>query len=49
MSVGALEHVLVLADDIEATRDFYCEVFIEDPNGVGVEISVRDPEVDEAR
>ena len=26
MSVGALEHVLVLSDDIEATRDFYCQI-----------------------
>ena len=26
MSIGSLEHVLVLADDIERTRDFYCEV-----------------------
>jgi catechol 2,3-dioxygenase-like lactoylglutathione lyase family enzyme len=26
MSVTAMEHVLVLSDDIEATRDFYCRV-----------------------
>jgi catechol 2,3-dioxygenase-like lactoylglutathione lyase family enzyme len=26
MSVGGLEHVLVLADDIDGTRDFYCSV-----------------------
>jgi catechol 2,3-dioxygenase-like lactoylglutathione lyase family enzyme len=26
MSVTALEHVLVLSDDIEATRQFYCRV-----------------------
>ncbi|MBV8999123.1 MAG: VOC family protein [Solirubrobacterales bacterium] len=26
MSVGSLEHVLVLCDDIEATREFYCQV-----------------------
>ncbi|HKO26207.1 MAG TPA: VOC family protein [Solirubrobacteraceae bacterium] len=26
MSIGALEHVLVLADDIDGTRDFYCDV-----------------------
>lgn len=25
MSVGALEHVLVLTDDLEGTRAFYCE------------------------
>ena len=24
MTVGSLDHVLVLADDIEATREFYC-------------------------
>ena len=24
MSVGGVEHVLVLTDDIDATRDFYC-------------------------
>ena len=33
MTVGALEHVLVLSDDIEATREFYCSV---------VGLSVRD-------
>jgi catechol 2,3-dioxygenase-like lactoylglutathione lyase family enzyme len=26
MSVGSIEHVLVLSDDIDATRDFYCHV-----------------------
>jgi catechol 2,3-dioxygenase-like lactoylglutathione lyase family enzyme len=26
MSVGGLEHVLVLADDVDSTRDFYCSV-----------------------
>jgi catechol 2,3-dioxygenase-like lactoylglutathione lyase family enzyme len=26
MTVTAMEHVLVLSDDIEATRDFYCSV-----------------------
>jgi catechol 2,3-dioxygenase-like lactoylglutathione lyase family enzyme len=26
MSVGSLEHVLVLSDDIDVTRDFYCRV-----------------------
>ena len=26
MSVGALEHILVLAEDIDATREFYCSV-----------------------
>jgi len=76
MSVTSIEHVLVLADDIERTRDFYCDdhiaftagdydtlverlhrcgvasvtnavpggprqVFVEDPNGVRVEINVR--------
>jgi catechol 2,3-dioxygenase-like lactoylglutathione lyase family enzyme len=36
MSIGALEHVLVLADDIEATRDFYCSV-------VGLSVGDRPP------
>src|SRR6185437_13807968 len=36
MSVGALEHVLVLADDIDGTRDFYCEV-------VGLSVGERPP------
>jgi catechol 2,3-dioxygenase-like lactoylglutathione lyase family enzyme len=36
MSVGALEHVLVLSDDIEATRDFYCLV-------VGLSVGDRPP------
>ncbi len=26
MSVAAIEHVLVLSDDIDGTRDFYCSV-----------------------
>jgi catechol 2,3-dioxygenase-like lactoylglutathione lyase family enzyme len=26
MRIGGLEHVLVLSDDIDATRDFYCSV-----------------------
>lgn len=77
MSVTEMEHVLVLSDDIERTREFYCRVvglqvgerppleitaklesngvgavrnsvssgprqlFIEDPNGVRVEINVK--------
>ena len=36
MSIGALEHVLVLADDIDATRDFYCQV-------VGLSVGERPP------
>jgi catechol 2,3-dioxygenase-like lactoylglutathione lyase family enzyme len=36
MSVGVLEHVLVLADDIDATRDFYCSV-------VGLSVGDRPP------
>ncbi len=36
MSVTAIEHVLVLSDDIERTRDFYCEV-------VGLEVGDRPP------
>jgi catechol 2,3-dioxygenase-like lactoylglutathione lyase family enzyme len=36
MSAVALEHVLVLSDDIERTRDFYCEV-------VGLEVGERPP------
>jgi catechol 2,3-dioxygenase-like lactoylglutathione lyase family enzyme len=32
----ALDHVLVLADDIERTRDFYCEV-------VGLAVGERPP------
>jgi catechol 2,3-dioxygenase-like lactoylglutathione lyase family enzyme len=34
MTVVALEHVLVLCDDIERTRDFYCDV-------VGLEVGQR--------
>jgi catechol 2,3-dioxygenase-like lactoylglutathione lyase family enzyme len=34
VSVTEMEHVLVLSDDIEATRDFYCQV-------VGLEVGVR--------
>jgi catechol 2,3-dioxygenase-like lactoylglutathione lyase family enzyme len=36
MSVTAIEHVLVLSDDIEATRRFYCEV-------VGLRVGERPP------
>jgi catechol 2,3-dioxygenase-like lactoylglutathione lyase family enzyme len=36
MSIGALEHVLVLADDIDGTRDFYCQV-------VGLSVGARPP------
>jgi catechol 2,3-dioxygenase-like lactoylglutathione lyase family enzyme len=36
MSVGSIEHVLVLADDIERTRAFYCEV-------VGLAVGDRPP------
>src|SRR5690349_17774740 len=36
MSIGSLEHVLVLADDIDATRDFYCSV-------VGLSVGDRPP------
>jgi catechol 2,3-dioxygenase-like lactoylglutathione lyase family enzyme len=36
MSIGALEHVLVLADDIDGTRDFYCQV-------VGLSVGDRPP------
>jgi catechol 2,3-dioxygenase-like lactoylglutathione lyase family enzyme len=36
MSIGALEHVLVLADDIDGTRDFYCSV-------VGLSVGRRPP------
>ena len=36
MGVGSLEHVLVLADDIAATRDFYCRV-------VGLSVGDRPP------
>lgn len=36
MSVGSLEHVLVLADDIDGTRDFYCQV-------VGLSVGARPP------
>jgi catechol 2,3-dioxygenase-like lactoylglutathione lyase family enzyme len=36
MSVVALEHVLVLADDIENTREFYCSV-------VGLSVGERPP------
>jgi catechol 2,3-dioxygenase-like lactoylglutathione lyase family enzyme len=34
--VTALEHVLVLADDIDGTRDFYCQV-------VGLSVGERPP------
>jgi catechol 2,3-dioxygenase-like lactoylglutathione lyase family enzyme len=36
MSVTAMEHVLVLSDDIEATRDFYCRI-------VGLRVGERPP------
>ena len=36
MSVGSIEHVLVLSDDIDATRDFYCSV-------VGLSVGDRPP------
>jgi catechol 2,3-dioxygenase-like lactoylglutathione lyase family enzyme len=36
MGVGSLEHVLVLADDIERTRDWYCRV-------VGLSVGDRPP------
>jgi catechol 2,3-dioxygenase-like lactoylglutathione lyase family enzyme len=36
MTVTAIEHVLVLSDDIDRTRDFYCEV-------VGLEVGDRPP------
>ena len=36
MSVTAIEHVLVLSDDIDRTRDFYCEV-------IGLEVGDRPP------
>jgi Glyoxalase/Bleomycin resistance protein/Dioxygenase superfamily len=85
MTTVGLEHVLVVCDDIDRTRDFYCDVvglsigdrppleldydaltrrlahrgvpavtnvvpggprqvFVEDPNGVRVEINVRSSE-----
>jgi catechol 2,3-dioxygenase-like lactoylglutathione lyase family enzyme len=36
MSVCPIEHVLVLSDDIEATRDFYCDV-------LGLRVGDRSP------
>ncbi len=36
MSIGGLDHVLVLSDDIDATRDFYCAV-------VGLSVGDRPP------
>ena len=36
MTVTAMEHVLVLSDDIEATREFYCDV-------VGLRVGERPP------
>ncbi len=36
MTVTAIEHVLVLSDDIDHTRDFYCDV-------VGLEVGERPP------
>ena len=36
VSVAAIDHVLVLSDDMDATRDFYCEV-------VGLRVGNRPP------
>jgi catechol 2,3-dioxygenase-like lactoylglutathione lyase family enzyme len=36
MSVGSIEHVLVLSDDIESTREFHCRV-------VGLSVGDRPP------
>jgi catechol 2,3-dioxygenase-like lactoylglutathione lyase family enzyme len=36
MPLQGMEHVLLLADDIEATRDFYCEA-------LGMEVGERPP------
>lgn len=36
MSVGSIDHVLVLSDDIDGTRDFYCSV-------VGLSVGDRPP------
>jgi catechol 2,3-dioxygenase-like lactoylglutathione lyase family enzyme len=36
MSVSEMEHVLVLSDDVEATREFYCRV-------VGLRVGERPP------
>jgi len=36
MTVAGIEHVLVLADDIDRTRDFYCDV-------VGLTVGERPP------
>jgi catechol 2,3-dioxygenase-like lactoylglutathione lyase family enzyme len=36
MSIVAMEHVLVLSDDIDLTRDFYCDV-------VGLSVGDRPP------
>jgi catechol 2,3-dioxygenase-like lactoylglutathione lyase family enzyme len=36
MTVTAMEHVLVLSDDIEATREFYCDI-------VGLRVGERPP------
>jgi catechol 2,3-dioxygenase-like lactoylglutathione lyase family enzyme len=36
MTVTEMEHVLVLADDIDATRDFYC-------SAVGLQVGERPP------
>ncbi len=36
MTLGALEHFLVLSDDIDATRDFYCNV-------IGLSVGERPP------
>ena len=36
MTITAIEHVLVLSDDIDRTRDFYCDV-------VGLQVGDRPP------
>ena len=36
MTSGALEHILVLSDDIDGTRDFYCNV-------IGLSVGERPP------
>jgi catechol 2,3-dioxygenase-like lactoylglutathione lyase family enzyme len=36
MTVSGIEHMLVLADDVERTRDFYCDV-------LGLEVGDRPP------
>ena len=36
MTVTEMEHVLVLSDDVEATREFYCDI-------VGLRVGERPP------